>query len=257
MNIFRNLIKYRYLIRVLVTRDIKIKYRRSVFGVLWSILNPLLMMIITSMVFSTLFRFDLPNYILYLLVGQVVFTFFSESTNFAMWSILGNASLLKKVYVPKYLFPLSRVLSSCVNLIFTIPAVVVMMVYTGASISYSLMSMLFPILSLLIFCIGVGLALSALVVYFRDIAHFYGVLLTGLNYATPIFYPEAIVPEEYKVLLFFNPLYYYLKMFRQVIWQGNIPDMQLMLLCSFMSLFALLIGGVVFKRAQNQFILYM
>ena len=257
MNIFRNLIKYRYLIRVLVTRDIKIKYRRSVFGVLWSILNPLLMMIITSMVFSTLFRFDLPNYILYLLVGQVVFTFFSESTNFAMWSILGNASLLKKVYVPKYLFPLSRVLSSCVNLIFTIPAVLVMMVYTGASISYSLMSMLFPILSLLIFCIGVGLALSALVVYFRDIAHFYAVLLTGLNYATPIFYPEATVPEEYKVLLFFNPLYYYLKMFRQVIWQGNIPDMQLMLLCSFMSLFALLIGGVVFKRAQNQFILYM
>ena len=158
MNIFRNLIKYRYLIRVLVTRDIKIKYRRSVFGVLWSILNPLLMMIITSMVFSTLFRFDLPNYILYLLVGQVVFTFFSESTNFAMWSILGNASLLKKVYVPKYLFPLSRVLSSCVNLIFTIPAVLVMMVYTGASISYSLMSMLFPILSLLIFCIGAGLA---------------------------------------------------------------------------------------------------
>lgn len=257
MSLFNNLIKYRYLIKVLVVRDIKTKYRRSVLGVLWSLLNPLLMMIITSMVFSTLFRFDVPNYILYLLVGQVVFTFYSESTNFAMWSILGNGALLKKVYIPKYLFPFSRVISSCVNLLFTIPAVIIMMLYTEADLNWTFIYLLMPIFLMLLFCIGVGLLLSALVVYFRDIAHFYGVLLTGLNYATPIFYPENIVPAEYSMLLEYNPLYYYVQAFRQVLWQGQIPELDLIMTCAAMSVSALMIGIVVFRKLQNEFVLYM
>ena len=113
--ILQEIYHYRYLLRELVLRDIRKKYRRSVLGVLWSILNPLLMMSVTAMVFSTLFRFSIENYPLYLLVGQIMFNFFSESTTFAMTSVLENGSLLKKIYVPKYLFPLSRVISSCIN----------------------------------------------------------------------------------------------------------------------------------------------
>ena len=127
----QNLYNYKYLILVLIERDIKKKYRRSILGVLWSLLNPLMMMSITAMVFSTLFRFDIPNYVLYLLVGQVVFTFYVESTNFALGSIMENGSLIKKVSVPKYLFPMSRVLSSCVNLLFTLPDVLIIMLYSG------------------------------------------------------------------------------------------------------------------------------
>ena len=114
-NFISELLQYRFLIHELVIRDIKKKYRRSVLGVVWSILNPLLMMTVTAMVFSTIFRFSVENYPLYLLIGQIMFTLYAESTNFAMSSIIENGSLIKKVYIPKYLFPLSRVISSCVN----------------------------------------------------------------------------------------------------------------------------------------------
>lgn len=253
----RTLYQYKYLIYVLVLRDIKKKYRRSILGVLWSMLNPLLMMVVTAMVFSTLFRFDVPNYILYLLIGQVMFTFFSEATNFAMGSILDNASLIKKVYVPKYLFPLARVLSSCVNLLFTLPAVLLMMIYTGVLPTWRILSLLVPILLLLVFCLGIGLLLSACVVYFRDMFYLYGVLLTALSYATPIFYPEKIIPPEYTALLTYNPLTYFLHAFREVVYLGGLPQMETLAPCLLMAGAALVIGILVFRRAQHHFILYV
>lgn len=254
---FKNLYKYKYLLYTLVIRDIKKKYRRSILGVFWSMLNPLLMMIITAMVFSTLFRFDIPNYILYLLVGQVVFSFYAEATSFAMGSILENSSLIKKVYVPKYLFPLSRVLSSCVNLLFTVPAILIMMIYTGQLPTWRIFSFIIPLILMLGFCLGVGLILSACVVYFRDIIHLYGVLLTALNYATPIFYPEKIVPPEYHFLLICNPLYYYVSAFRQVVYNGGLPEMNTIIICFLMASAALVLGTWVFHKLQNQFILYI
>lgn len=257
MAVFRELFQYKYLLYSLVIRDIKKKYRRSVLGLLWSMLNPLLMMMITSMVFSTLFRFDVPNYILYLLIGQVVFAFYAEATNFAMGSILENGGLIKKVYVPKYMFPLARVVSSCVNLIFTLPAIVFMMCYTGQYPGIQIFFIIVPIVLMLLFCLGVGLALSAAVVYFRDLYHLYGVLITALNYATPIFYPESIVPETYKFLLLFNPLYYYLKAFRYLVYKGELPNNQLLLICTGMSIIAVIIGAIVFQKAKRQFVLYV
>lgn len=253
----KNFYRYKYLLYVLVQRDIKKKYRRSVLGVLWSMLNPLMMMIITAMVFSHLFRFDLENYILYLLIGQVAFTFFSEATRFAMGSILENSPLIKKVYVPKYLFPFSRVFSACVNFIFTIPAMIVMMVYTGQLPDFGVLTLVIPLFFMLIFCLGVGLILSAAVVFFRDVYHLYGVLLTALSYATPIFYPEQIVPAEYKFILLLNPLYYFLRAFREVMYSGSTPSLELTLQCAAISIFTFIIGVLIFRRSQNQFILYI
>lgn len=252
---FKIFYQYKYLIYVLVLRDIKTKYRRSVLGVLWSMLNPLLMMIITAMVFSTLFRFDIENYVLYLLVGQVVFTFFSESTNFAMGSILDNGALIRKVYVPKYLFPLARVLSSCMNLLFTFPAVFIMMIYTGQAPTWRIVSLVVPLALMLVFCLGVGLFLAAVAVYFRDMFHLYSVVLTALNYATPIFYPEKIVPPEYAFLLQWNPLYYFMQGFREVLYRGGLPDPHTTMLCAGLASGALLVGLATFRRAQNHFIL--
>lgn len=249
--------KYKNLINELVNRDIKKKYRRSILGILWSMLNPLLMMLITAMVFSNLFRFEIKNFALYLLTGQIIFTFYAEATNFAMGSILENGHLIKKVYVPKYLFPLSRVASSAVNLLFTLPAMLAIILVTGQTISFKILFCIIPLVLLFIFCLGMGLFLSALAVYFRDMFHLYGVALTALNYATPIFYPENIIPVQYQWIVHCNPIYYYLKMFREVVYSNQIPDINLIIICFFISIIALIIGVYFFNKKQNNFILYI
>lgn len=251
------LYKYRNLIYELVVRDIKKKYRRSILGVLWSMLNPLFMMLITAMVFSNLFRFDIQNFAVYLLTGQIIFTFYAEATNFAMGSILDNSSLLKKIYVPKYLFPLSRVLSSLVNLIFTIPAMLIVMLYTGEKISLQMLWICVPLILLFLFCLGIGLLLATCAVFFRDIFHLYGVLLTVVNYATPIFYPIKIIPQEYINIILLNPLYYYLEAFREIVYNNQIPNEQILFICLIMSIISLFLGTVIFYKKQNKFILYI
>lgn len=253
----KEIFKYKNLINELVNRDIKKKYRRSILGILWSMLNPLLMMLITAMVFSNLFRFEIKNFALYLLTGQIIFTFYAEATNFAMGSILENGHLIKKVYVPKYLFPLSRVVSSAVNLLFTLPAMLAIILLTGQIISFKILFCIIPLALLFIFCLGMGLFLAALAVYFRDMFHLYGVALTALNYATPIFYPENIIPLQYQWIVHYNPIYYYLKMFREVIYGNQIPDINLIIICFFISIIALIIGGFFFNKKQNNFILYI
>lgn len=252
-----NLLKFRGLINELVSRDIKKKYRRSILGYFWSMLNPLLMMLITAMVFSNLFRFEIKNFALYLLTGQIIFTFYSEATSFAMNSVLENASLLKKVYVPKYLFPLSRVVSSGVNLCFTIPAMLAIMVITGQEISLNIIFCIVPLFLLFVFCIGIGLFLAAFAVYFRDVFHLYGVVLTALNYATPIFYPVSIVPQEYRFIIDINPLTYYLNAFRSVVYANSIPSVELLASCCVFSCISLACGVYFFNKKQNNFILYI
>lgn len=255
--LFKELYKYRYLVVELLTRDIKKKYRRSILGVFWSLLNPLLTMLITAMIFSQLFRFDIKNYPLYLLCGQIIFTFYNESTRFAMLSIIENAELLKKVYVLKYLFPISRVLSGCVNLLFTLPAMILIMFVTDVEFTFANLSFILPLILMLIFCVGIGLILSTMAVYFRDVVHLYGVFLSLMSYATPIFYPESIVPEEYSFILTLNPICYYLRAFRQSIFEGVLPDLNLILTCTVISILTFVIGWQLFKKYQSNFVLYI
>ncbi|MDY3738956.1 MAG: ABC transporter permease [Selenomonadaceae bacterium] len=250
-------IKYRYLIYYLVIRDIKKKYKRSALGILWSMLNPLLMMLITAMVFSQLFKFEIKNFPLYLLTGQIMLNFYSEATNNSMKAILDNSALLKKVYVPQYMFPVASAVSSCVNLILSLPAIVIIMWYTGEYPSIEVLSFMIPLLGLLLFCMGIGLILSSLAVFFRDTMHLYGVVLTALNYATPIFYPETIIPDSYKFILILNPLYYYLKDFRQVLYMGSLPDVNNTIICYGIGIITLVIGCVIFQKTHNKFILYI
>lgn len=251
------LYKYSNLLRELVSRDIKKKYRRSLLGIFWSMLNPLLMMTITAMVFSQLFRFQIENYILYLISGQILFTFFSESTTFSMSSIIENGYLIKKVYVPKYIFPLSRVVSSNVNLLLTMPALLVIKLYTTGTITLNIFLSIIPLFLLFIFCLGIGLILSVLAVFFRDIFHLYGVLLTAMSYATPIFYPEDIIPQKFAWIVKYNPFYYYVKMFREIVYSNQIPELNFIILCAIISLITLFIGIFCYKKMQNQFILYV
>lgn len=254
---YQDIVKYRNLVVELVMRDIKKKYRRSILGYLWSMLNPLLTMLITAMVFSNLFRFQIDNFALYLLTGQLIFTFYSEATSFAMGSILENGSLIKKVYVPKYLFPISRVSSSAVNLLFSLPAMLAIMLYTDHEITITLVACIVPLILLYFFCIGIGLFISALAVYFRDIFHLYGVLITVLNYATPIFYPVNIIPEEYKFVVEYNPLYYFLSAFREVAYNNTLPSIELLSICTLFSVGVLVVGAYYFNKKQNTFVMYL
>lgn len=249
--------RYKWLLYELVLRDLKIKYRSSVLGYLWSLLNPLMMMTVLTIVFSTLFRFDIPNYPVYLLSGQLIYSFFSEATNMSMSSIINSASLIKKVYIPKYIFPVSRVLSSFVTLLLSLLAMVIVMVVTQVNFTWVILFFPIPLIYILVFSIGMGLLLSVLAVYFRDVIHLYSVLLSAWMYLTPIMYPINMVPDYVKRFIFWNPMYYFVEIFRQIVLYGEWPSLEMHLICLGFALLALVTGLFVFYKNQKNFILHV
>lgn len=173
---FRRFFAFDELLKQLIIRDVKLKYRRSYLGYLWSILNPLMLMMVLVVVFSNLFRFDIPNFPLYMISGQFLFSFMTEATNMSVGSITGNSALIKKTYVPKYIFTVSKVGSSLVNLLFSLGALLLVMIFTDAEFSWNLLFFPVIILEVFIFSLGLGLWLSAITVFFRDIQYLWGVL---------------------------------------------------------------------------------
>ncbi len=249
--------KFRPLIHELIIRDLKVKYRRSFLGYLSSLLNPLLMMTIMSIVFSQMFRFDVENFPLYIICGQTLFSFFTESTTMAMSSVLANATLIKKIYVPKYIFPFSRVLSSFVTMSFSLVAILLVMIFTGAKFHLTMLMIWFPILFLFLFCCGFGLVLAALAVYFRDVTYLWGVITLAWTYLTPVFYTTNFLPIEILPVVENNPMYIFISFFRELVMNGRLPigiEWLRVMLCGII-LFA--IGLFVFKKLQRNFILYI
>ncbi len=253
-----NVWRYRFLLTNLIGRDIKVKYRRSKLGILWSVLNPLLMMLVMTMVFSKFFRFDIPNYPVYLLSAQLLFTFFNDSTTAAMGSVLYSAPLIKKVYVPKYIFPFEKICFGFVNLMFSMLALLFIIFITRAPIHASLLAGFIPLFFLFIFSLGVGVLLSAAVVYFRDVMHFWSVIMMALTYATPIFYPESIWEGTFMMFLGkLNPMYWYVKVFRNCVLFGLFPTGTEILICALFAVATLAFGTYVFNKTQDNFILYI
>ncbi len=256
MSVFiQNFIRFRPLLNELIARDIKIKYRRSVLGVLWTLLNPLMMMIVLSIVFSNLFKFDIENFPIYLLSGQVIFNFYSEATNSAMTSILGSASLIKKVYIPKYLFVVSHICSSVINLAASFSALILVMAAMRVELHYTIALACIPILLLVVFSLGVGLILSAIAVKFRDIMHLYSVFVTALTYLTPVIYPMSILPGWMVKIVNANPLTNYLTMFRNVMMNHTVFEAKDLVIGVIEACVAMLVGMYVFYRNQDTFIL--
>ena len=251
----RNFVKFQPLLSELVARDIKIKYRRSVLGVLWTLLNPLCMMIILSIVFSSIFKFDVENFPLYVLSGQVIFNFFNDSTTSSMSAIISSASLIKKVYVPKYLFVLSRVMSSFINLMASFTALLLVMVATRAELHWTVFLSVIPLAMVVLFSFGVGMFLAAITVRFRDVIHLYSVVTTGLLYLTPVIYPMAALPDVVKTIVMINPLTNYLLMFRDVMFNNTLPSVFSVLLGIAEAALALALGLYVFYKNQDEFIL--
>ena len=251
----QNFLKFKPLLGELVARDIKIKYRRCVLGVLWTLLNPLCMMIILSVVFSNLFKFDIENFPLYILSGQVIFNFYSDATSGAMSAIIGSAALIKKVYVPKYLFVLSRVFSSTINLMASFTAMLIVMVATRTELHWTAFLFPIPLILLVLFSLGIGLILSAVTVKFRDIIHLYGVFVTGLLYLTPVIYPMSILPDWLYKVVMLNPLTNILMMFRDVMLNNSMFSLSSFLIALVEACLSLGIGLYVFYKNQDKFIL--
>lgn len=247
--------KYKFLLYQLVSRDFKTKYKRSVLGVLWSLLNPLLMMMVQYIVFSTLFRFDIPYYAVYLLIGLVFFNFMSDATNQALLSITGNAALITKVYIPKYIFPVSKVMSSLINMAFSFITLYIIIFISGLPLNMYHLLLPFPILCTVIFTMGFSLVLASLMVFFRDMQHLYGVILSLWTYLTPIFYPETIMPEKFMWIMQCNPMYHFIRYARNLILEPQIPTLRAHIFCLIFAFGMLIIGLTVFKKAQNKFIL--
>ena len=251
----QNFLKFQPLLKELVARDIKIKYRRSVLGVLWTLLNPLFMMIVLSVVFSNLFKFDIENFPLYLLSGQVIFNFFNDTTTSSMGAIISNGSLIKKIYVPKYLFVLSRVFSSFINLMASFTALMLVMVAMRVEMNWTVVFVPIPLLFLVGFSLGIGLILAAITVKFRDIMHLYSVFTTALMYLTPVIYPMSILPDWLSPIVKANPVTNILLMFRDVMLNGNFPNILGILIAFIETALALGVGLYVFYK--NTFTFYI
>ncbi|CAG5088727.1 ABC-2 type transporter [Thermobacillus xylanilyticus] len=252
-----NFVKYRYLLIQLVISDFKVKYRRSILGILWSLLNPILMMIVFSIIFSALFESDIPHFAVYVLTGRIIWDLYSQATASAMLSIVNNESLIKKVYVPKYIFPLSKSIFSLVNTFFSILALIIVALFTGGvEVTTALFLLPFPLIYTLMFATGISFILAAYTVFFRDLEHLYQVLLTAWMYFTPLFYPVKIVPEDLRFLVELNPVYWTLEMFRQII-DGKIPSLNLHMICFAIGAISLLAGVLIFRKKQDRFILYV
>lgn len=261
---FKDFWRYRHLLKNLTSRDIKVKYRRSALGIIWSVLNPLLMMLVLYVVFAEIFkvtqlnRGDVSvNFAVYLLTGQLMYNFFSEATQTAMGSVLGNAPLIKKVYIPKYIFPLEKVAFSFVNAVFSLIALVIVLAATRTPLHATVLLFWVPMVILFVFNFGVGLILSAGAVFFRDIMHLYGVLVTALMYLTPIMYDVSILPSWALKFIPFNPLYWYVSMFRSFVIYGELPSLNCWIGTCVPALLALVVGLGVFKKTQDRFVLYI
>lgn len=246
-----------FILRSLVLKDFKLKYRRSALGVLWSVLNPLLMMIVLTAVFSTVFRFQIENFALYLILGQTLFGLMSDATSGAMSSIIDSSSLIKKIRINKILFPLEKVAFALVNFVISLIAVVAVMIFFQVVPTLNLLFLPLLLLYVFAFSLGLGLLIAALSVFFRDVMHLWSVVLTAWTYATPLFYPIEILPDFLVPLMQFNPMYHYVTYFREIALWGTTPSLEQNLICIGFAAAALILGYVVFRAKEKKFILYV
>jgi ABC-2 type transport system permease protein len=247
------LFRYRDLLWRLVHRDLTIRYKRSTLGFLWTMLNPLLTMLVLTIVFSNLFRFQIAHYPVYLLSGVLLYNFFQWGTSQSIHSIIWGGDLMGKIYLPKTIFVAAACLVSLINLLLALVPLALIMIVNHNSYSFALLFLPVPILLTFIFALGIGLFVATLAVFFADIADIYNVSLTVLTYLTPLFYPISVVPKRYLALIYFNPMYYFVEMFRQPIHSGVLPDGMLVLKAFLIAVGVFAAGWWFFTKKSDEF----
>jgi ABC-type polysaccharide/polyol phosphate export permease len=250
----REVLRYRELIVQIVRRDILTRYKRSVLGVAWTMLNPLGIMLVLTIAFSQVFGDTKEGYAAYLLSGLIAWTFFSQTTNAAISHLIWGGGLLKRIYVPRTVFALSAIGTGLVNLTLSILPLVIVMLFTGVPIHWTVIFLPVSMLFLALFALGMGLLISAVAVYFADVAEMYQIVLTAWMYLTPIIYPESLLLDsQYRWVALLNPMYHLVRLFRMPIYDGMIPPLPEILLAAAISLATLLVSWVFFTRKADEF----
>lgn len=252
-----NFKKYKFLLIQLTKRNIQVKYRKSVLGIFWSFLEPLLSMIVLTIIFSTFFKNTIPNFPVYYLSGMLMYRFFADGTNTAMRSIKSSAGIFKLIYIPKYMYSLSSILSSFITFLLSLIILFMVMIATHVDFTIYLIFASLPILALMLLTIGLGLILATANVFFRDIEHLYGVFLMLLMYAMPIFYPPTIVPESFRFVQYYNPLYAVISCCRSTFLYGTLYNLSDLLFAMISGIVALIVGIILFYKYQDRFILHI
>ncbi len=255
--LIRDTYLYRELIWALAKRDLTVRYKRSVLGFLWALLNPALLMLVFTLVFSVLMRFTIPHYAIFLLSVLLPWTFFAQCLSYAVESVVGNADLIKKVSVPKLVFPVAAVVSNVINLLLSLIPLVILVPLLRHPLHVTWFYLPVPLLALTIFTLGATFFLATANVYYRDVAHIIQVVIQVLFYVTPIIYSLDAFPEKYRWLFKLNPLVYLMNGFRLSVYWGMLPEYQSVLAsfaCAFASLY---IGFTFFRKHQHEFVFYV
>ena len=249
----RELLRYRDLLGLLISRTIKTRYKRSVLGVAWTLLNPLINMTVMTIAFSAIFRTAIPRYPVYLLIGLVAWGFFSQSTAYAMGTLVWGGSLIKRVYIPRTIFAVACVGNGLVNLFFSLIPLLAIMLVMGHPLHGTWWFFPIAILILSAFSLGVALLVSTLAVLFADVVDMYQVMLQAWFFLTPIIYPEDIIPSHYAWLLELNPMHHMIMLVRDPIFMGRLPDPVSIATAATWALVALVGGAWYFSRKADAF----
>lgn len=247
----------KFLFEELVKRDFKKKYKRTVLGMLWSILSPLFMLLVMSLVFTHFFGRNINHFVIYVFCGNIIYSYYNDSTTQGMGSLLDNASIFTKVNVPKYMFLLSKNVTSLINFGLTLVLLFIFAAIDGVPFTWKFLLLIYPILCLIIFNLGIGLILSALYVMFRDMRYLYDIFKMALVYFSAIFYDVSTFDIKIQYLFYLNPIYVYIRYFRKIIIYDQIPSLGFHALAAFYALAALLIGCLIYHRKNYKFLYYV
>lgn len=253
----KKLMLHQFLFEELVKRDFKKKYKRTVLGMVWSIISPLLTLVVMALVFTKFFGRTTEHYVIYLFCGNLLFTYFSDATNGGMRSLMGNAGIFTKVDVPKYMFLLSRNVQAFINFLLTLVVFFIFVAFEGIPFHWNFLLLVYPIMCITLFNIGAGMVLSALFVFFRDIEYLYSVFTMLLMYLSAIFYNINAYELQIQYLFYMNPVYVYIRYFRKIVIDGVIPLPSFHLLCAFYALVVLGLGCWMYKKYNHRFLYYV
>jgi ABC-type polysaccharide/polyol phosphate export permease len=255
--LFDEIRRNRELILALALKELRVRYKRSALGFLWALLNPLLMMIILAVVFSTVMRIAINEYAVFLVSALLPWTFFSQALSYAVESIVGNADLLKKVYVGKAIFPVAAVLSNVINFFLSLIPLVLVLVVLRFPFHWTWIYLPVPLLGLILFTAGCGFFCATANVFFRDVSHIIQVVLSAWFYFSPVIYSLDFVPARYHLLFHLNPMLYILNGFRLAIYYGKLPSLQSAAISVGCGVVALWVGYYFFRRNQDTFVFYV
>jgi len=249
--------KYNFLFKELVKRDFNKRYKRTIFGILWSLLSPLLQLAIMALIFTTFFGDITPHFIVYIFSGKLIYIFFSQATSSGMMSLVNNSGIISSMKTPKYIFLLSQNVSALINFFMTLVVYFIFVAGDGIAFHPRFFMLIFPIVCLVAFNIGVGLFLSAMYVFFKDTQYLYDIFLMLLMWLSAIFYPVEQFPHRVQQMFLLNPIFTYIHYFRLIVLHGVVPSATIHLLAMFYALAALAVGGFIYKRYSYRFIFYM